>query len=127
VNRLIDEVIMLRTPHHLFVMGVVIGGLVSGYSSSAAADGNSDKGKVLYEQRCVACHGPQGKGDGPAGKSLVPPAADFTSPASRKKSSAELQRIIEEGKPGTTMTSWKGQLSAGEIIDLMAYLDSLRK
>ncbi len=118
---------MHRARVGLFVIGLIIGGLVGWYSSGSAAEGNSDKGKALYEQRCVVCHGPKGKGDGPAGKSLVPPAVDFTSPASRKKSSTELQRIIEEGKPGTAMSSWKGQLSAGEITDLMAYLDSLKK
>ena len=55
------------------------------------AAGDSAKGKAVYEKYCMACHGPQGKGDGPAGKLLKPPAADFTSPASKTKSEADLQ------------------------------------
>jgi hypothetical protein len=30
-------------------------------------------GPQLYEQNCAACHGAQGLGDGPAGRSLNPP------------------------------------------------------
>ena len=36
-----------------------------------AAAGDPAKGKALYEKYCVACHGPQGKGDGPAGRMLI--------------------------------------------------------
>jgi mono/diheme cytochrome c family protein len=31
----------------------------------------------LYAQRCAGCHGPKGKGDGPAGKFLTPKPTDF--------------------------------------------------
>jgi mono/diheme cytochrome c family protein len=31
----------------------------------------------LYGQRCGGCHGPKGKGDGPAGKFLTPKPSDF--------------------------------------------------
>lgn len=31
----------------------------------------------LYGQRCAGCHGPKGKGDGPAGKFLTPKPSDF--------------------------------------------------
>ena len=32
---------------------------------------------AIYAQKCVSCHGPQGKGDGPAGKYLNPKPNDF--------------------------------------------------
>lgn len=85
------------------------------------------KGRALYEKYCVACHGPQGKGDGPAGRMLKPPAADFTSPASKKKPETELRQVIESGKPGTAMGPWKGQLSQPELEDLIGYVMTLRK
>lgn len=95
--------------------------------SAWAAGGDPAKGKAVYEKACVACHGPQGKGDGPTGKVLVPPAADFTSAASRKKSDADLLKIIENGKPPTAMIAWKGQLSDQDIQNVLAYVKTLRK
>ena len=32
---------------------------------------------AIYAQKCVSCHGVQGKGDGPAGKYLNPKPNDF--------------------------------------------------
>ena len=93
----------------------------------AGAAGDATKGRAVYEQRCLACHGSQGKGDGPTGKVLVPPAADFTSAASKKKSDAELLKIIENGKPPTAMIAWKGQLSDQDIQHVLAYVKTLRK
>lgn len=66
-------------------------------------------------------------GDAAKGKVLVPPAADFTSAASRKKSDAELLAIIENGRPPQAMTAWKDQLTAREIQDVLAYVKTLRK
>jgi mono/diheme cytochrome c family protein len=91
------------------------------------AAGDSAKGKAAYEKYCMACHGPQGKGDGPAGKMLKPPAADFTSAESKKKSEEDLRQVVENGKPGTAMGPWKSQLSDADIKDVLAYLITLRK
>jgi mono/diheme cytochrome c family protein/uncharacterized membrane protein len=34
-------------------------------------------GQAIYRERCVACHGPNGRGDGPVGLTLQPPPADL--------------------------------------------------
>jgi mono/diheme cytochrome c family protein len=106
--------------------GVLLGQLMLDAPSIGAA-GDPTKGKATYEKHCMACHGPQGKGDGPAGKMLKPPAADFTSAESKKKPVDDIRRIIEDGKAGTAMTAWKAQLSSNDITDIVAYVDSLRK
>jgi len=115
----------LLYPMVLFT-GLLVGLLLSEPFSVDAA-GDLAKGKATYEKLCMACHGPQGKGDGPAGKVLNPPAADFTSAASKKKSEADFKGIVENGKPGTAMVAWKSQLSQTEINDVIEYVLTLRK
>jgi len=95
--------------------------------SFVGATGDPTTGKAIYERHCIACHGPQGKGDGPAGKMLKPPAADFTSAASKKKSEVDLKEAIENGKPGTAMGPWKSQLSQTDISEVLGYVRALRK
>lgn len=93
----------------------------------SAAGGDAAKGKSIYQSKCVTCHGPEGKGDGPVGKKLKPPAGDFTSDESKKKSEDELRATIENGKPKTSMVAWKKQLNETEIQDVLAYVLTLRK
>jgi mono/diheme cytochrome c family protein len=46
------------------------------YGSSLAAPPSTPdsiiRGKIVYGDNCTACHGPNGEGDGPAGKYLIP-------------------------------------------------------
>ena len=79
-------------------------GLLMWTAPAIAGSGDPAKGKAVYEKHCLVCHGLQGKGDGPAGKMLKPPAADLTSAASKKKSEAELKQVVENGKAGTAMS-----------------------
>ncbi len=85
--------------------------------------GNPMNGEVVYTTYCTNCHGRGGKGDGPIGQSLVPPAADLTITA--KKSDKQLLKTIRKGRPGTAMPSWKGDLSDTEIQDVLSYVRTL--
>lgn len=111
------------------IVGCVLGAaglcLTTPYVSVAAGD--AAKGKSIYQSKCVTCHGPEGKGDGPIGKALKPPAGDFSSAESKKKTADELRDIIENGKPKTAMMAWKKQLNEAEIQDVVAYALTLRK
>jgi mono/diheme cytochrome c family protein len=40
-------------------------------------------GEVMYKQFCAACHGADGKGNGPAASTLIAPPADLTTLAKR--------------------------------------------
>jgi mono/diheme cytochrome c family protein len=92
-----------------------------------AETGEPDKGKAAYERLCSACHGTQGKGDGPAGQMIRPPAADLTSSKVKGKPDAELFQTIQNGRPPTPMAAFKGQLSDQQIHDVVAYIRSLGK
>ena len=85
--------------------------------------GDPQKGKTLYEQHCLNCHGAGGKGDGPIGQSLIPPAANLT--LLDKKSDKAILDTIRNGRAGTAMPSWKAYLNQSALKDLLAFLRTL--
>jgi len=109
------------------LLSAAVLGLATWIQPSAETGGDALKGKPIYEKHCLICHGPQGRGDGPMGKSLSPPAANFSSPESMNKSDAQLLKVIREGHPDTAMTSWKGSLSDQEFQDVLAYVRRLSR
>jgi mono/diheme cytochrome c family protein len=98
----------------------------------ALAQGSPAKGKDLYAKQCVGCHGPAGKGDGPAAAALTPKPADFTNKAYMTALKDQyLFDLIQKG--GATvgksplMTPFGSKLNDGEIRDVIAYVRSLSK
>ena len=88
---------------------------------SLAADAQSlARGKKLYEKYCVACHGPQGRGDGAV--QFAPPVADLTSSDVLLKPDSRLLKSIHDGRPNTAMDAWKSKLSDEAIRDILAYV-----
>jgi mono/diheme cytochrome c family protein len=52
----------------------------------------------VYETRCVACHGRNGRGDGPSASMLFPRPRDLSEPRfARERSDEVLKRVILEG------------------------------
>ena len=82
-------------------------------------------GRVIYEQSCVSCHGPTGRGDGVAGWALDPPPADFTAPHFTAHTEAELFDSVKNGIPGTSMPPFGSSLSDEQIRDVLAYIRQL--
>lgn len=90
------------------------------HSGLYAAGGNAEKGKLLYVNLCIRCHGVEGKGDG--SMTFTPPVADLSSPASQSKLDATLMKAIHDGRKDTAMGAWKFVLSDEEIRDVTAYV-----
>ena len=80
------------------------------------------RGKSVYERHCQNCHGPTGQGNGPDADSLTVSPANFHRFRSFLKSDEELLRTIEHGVVFSPMHSWRGQLSDGEMQDVVAYI-----
>ena len=80
------------------------------------------RGKAVYTQHCLACHGTGGWGDGPAAAALIVAPANFHRFRSFLKSDEELLRTIEHGVVFSPMHSWRGQLTDGEMQDVVAYI-----
>lgn len=111
----------------VILFSVLLFGLGRSTLPAAERVGDAAKGKPIYEKNCLLCHGPQGRGDGPMGKSLSPPATDLASAESRHKSDAELLKAIREGHPDSAMTAWEGSLSEREFDDVLPYVRYLSR
>jgi len=56
------------------------------------------KGKEIFAQRCVPCHGSTGHGDGPASATLNPKPRVFADPSWQKQVSDEyIEKIVKLG------------------------------
>jgi mono/diheme cytochrome c family protein len=82
-----------------------------------------DKSAATYKAKCATCHGADGKGDTPAGKSTK--VRSFVDPDVVKASDDELAGIIEKGKG--KMPGYGKSLKPDEIKDMVAYIRSLAK
>ena len=83
-------------------------------------------GKELFQVQCVACHGPEGKGDGVAAAALNPHPRNFTQAAGWKNGRKETMvfKTLKEGLPGSAMASFS-TLPSDDRWALAAYVLSL--
>lgn len=81
----------------------------------------------LFQPLCVPCHGPEGRGDGPAAALYAPPPADLGHPETFKlgSSAAQLAQTLRHGLPGHGMPAF-GALSDTQIEGLVTHLSTLR-
>jgi mono/diheme cytochrome c family protein len=54
-------------------------GIVSPWGRGVFAD-EQNRGKSIYEDKCLLCHGINGEGNGPASAAFKPRPTDFTNP-----------------------------------------------
>lgn len=80
-------------------------------------------GKALYDTHCAACHGPGGKGDGPAAEGMARRPADLTRIAARNGGSFPLAQVMStidgynRKKPhGSSMPAWGAELAASPQV-----------
>ncbi|HVA76930.1 MAG TPA: cytochrome c [Candidatus Binataceae bacterium] len=88
--------------------------------------------KQNYETFCVKCHGPGGKGDGPAAATLSTHPRDFTDCARMEKESDDkLFNVIKNGGAANglsaDMQAWSNGFEDSEIKDLVAYVRTFCK
>jgi mono/diheme cytochrome c family protein len=107
--------------------GTMTIGLIGPSFATPPAPATLEQGRAIYEQRCLDCHGPEGRGDGTRALSLSPRPGNLVSAYTSAKSDQELLKIIANGRPRTAMPAWKGHLSEDEQQAVLAYIRSLVK
>jgi len=86
-------------------------------------------GKIIFRQRCVKCHGYEGKGDGALGSIIKdPPPYNLTI---SKASDTYLRALIRKGGAAMNrsphMPPWGAELTRLDIDSLILYLLSIRE
>jgi len=90
---------------------------LSGLSESERA------GEALFQNNCAFCHAADGSGKNWIGSFLKPHPRNLSNRAfMATMSRSHLKQVIEEGIPGTTMSSWKNVLNAQQIEQIIDYL-----
>ncbi len=91
------------------------------------------KGRALFLDNCVICHGRLAKGDGEGGEGLVDEwdnpirPGDLTRPFIKAgRSVKDVYRVLLSGVAGTPMPSFKEALSDQDLWDVTAYILYLR-
>src|SRR2546423_675909 len=80
-------------------------------------------GAALYKSKCAACHGADGGGQTPMGKSMK--LRDLRSAEVQKMTDKELVTLISDGKG--KMPAYKAKMSQAEIDAVVSYIHSLAK
>jgi cytochrome c oxidase cbb3-type subunit 2/cytochrome c oxidase cbb3-type subunit I/II len=82
-------------------------------------EGNLLRGKTIFLQRCVGCHGLAGDGKGPGARFMSPPPADFTDKddacCGGDTGPGDFYYRILRGWPGTGMENFGERLSVDDI------------
>jgi mono/diheme cytochrome c family protein len=98
--------------------------VVTAGPSAIAAQSAAD----LYSEKCAACHGDNGKGDGPAGQAMTPPPQPFST-ALNGKTDSWIGTVITKGGPAVGMTPAMPPhptLSSDQVNALIQYIKGLK-
>ncbi len=90
-----------------------------GNAPALAADGDSALGAQLWQQNCSGCHGPEGRGDGPASAWLTPAPVNLSEHRYRRDL---LTDILWNGVDGSSMPAWR-ELNAEQLAALAEVVD----
>jgi mono/diheme cytochrome c family protein len=83
-----------------------------------AASQDAGSGASVYKAKCETCHGQDGSGNTPVGKSLQ--VADLRSAEVQGKSDAELTQSVTDGKGN--MPAFKGNITDDEIHAVVKFV-----
>jgi mono/diheme cytochrome c family protein len=102
------------------MVGLLLGVWILGATSASQAQ----DGKKIFMIKCAACHGENGKGDGPLTSNFDPRPRDFALP--------EFWQGDVDNKISTAVTKGKGQmvpikLTPNEIKEVAAFIKSAFK
>ena len=109
----------MKTRKLLVLIAVVV---IAAAGIPAMADSGPDAAPI-YKGKCAMCHGPDGAGQTPTGKTMK--VRDLRSPEVKKMTDADLAKVISDGKG--KMPAYKAKLSAADITALVNFVRAMKK
>jgi cytochrome c oxidase cbb3-type subunit 2 len=92
-------------------------------------ESNLLRGKRVFLERCVGCHGPAGDGKGPCAKFMAPPPADFTDKddacCGGDTGPGDFYYRILRGWSGTGMENFGERLSVDDIWRVVLFVKTI--
>ena len=82
------------------------------------------RGREIYRERCVSCHGPEGRGDGPIAKGLAGPAPRnlVADPWKHGDGPEQVLAVLRDGVKDSAMPAWGGTYGPEELRSVAAYV-----
>lgn len=99
--------------------------LENSYAGDEAAEA---EGESLFQADCSSCHGPSGRGDGPAAGGLDPKPQNLAANQSQLSDGYLFWRISEGGLIDpfySVMPAWRGILNEEQIWQIITFLRTL--
>jgi copper transport protein len=87
----------------------------------APTEASIARGRELYQNNCIVCHGVDGRGDGPNAASLDPAPSDFRLHVPLH-TDPQFYAFIANGYPGSAMPAWRDTFSEDDIWNLVNFL-----
>ncbi|NOT59832.1 MAG: cytochrome c [Acidobacteria bacterium] len=106
----------------VFAFSLIFGGWLM-LAQPPATQAVFEDNVTTFKTKCAMCHGMDGTGNTPTGKSLK--VRDLGSAEVQKQSDAQLNTIISKGKD--KMPGFNSSLNAEQIKGLVAHIRSLKK
>lgn len=100
-------------------------GLENPFAGDTAA---ATAGAVIYENRCVRCHGENASGNGSSAGKLNPPPSNLVQSAARNNEDYLFWRITEGGRGNpvsSSMPAFSSTLDIDEIWQVITYIQKI--
>ena len=116
----------------LLVFSLAATGRAADDADAKVKAADAAKGAQVFAMYCATCHGPAGLGDGPVGKTLVPPPRNFQEAKFKYGDTNQAHfEVITNGaasKGGSPlMAPWGAVIPEADRWALVKFVDSLKK
>jgi len=102
--------------------GVVVLPSLADTLPSVPASAQLEAGRKIYNFRCYFCHGYSGNAQTVAASFLSPPPVDFTSAKAAQFTREHIVSVLQNGKPGTAMNSFRNVITDAEMEQVAAFV-----